>query len=844
MSKPFRLSFLCPDLTLSEDGQRTQGYIADLLLELVYEALLEFPGVSVTDPATLPATDEDGELLTYVNVVDNEGLAERFIVARRHAIAWFEIDLTAEPLTVTLHELTLDEQRKKYSAKGMELPGALGNCLSSLLHAHGIAAEPRVNHEVDVEVLVSLAQLARVVSETDALGSAVRDLGDAARAVTRVIIRHAHPERARQIFGDDLSAFDTPLDVASIRRAATSFLREPDDSHVLTAYAHELEARGRVDEAARLYDRAVRLQPNNLRAHVGAMGLLVDCGFDGERWHDAEERAAVLAECTTMGELPQNDRGTLRSQFDTLRADAHKAGGRLDDYARLLQIEPSLVERERAAIRLEAQRGQLAIVAKGQLDATVSDVIARLNALVALGRPREAARTFESAGVHVTAKALARAYYAEARLASGDLEAGLLALHAALLAQPIGRIDVHASRLLRVAATFDAGAWRAVIDRAQASGATTLARRLARDAADVGALKEHEALWHGRPSPYSEAWLDELREAIGEERAITLDRLFAVQAVPSLSEADRLVAMWHALLSRFASEQGVPNPNNPDVAPALLYVATQAICRYLAACRQPPTPLRWAYRTIAHEAFAGARFVDVEIPELLSALSAIEAASGDEDFDRDALTHWLMALDRAFDTELEIGGHCDAYFAELPHVLACHYGDEARAEDAINEDDPATARRLFLCTGDTVALGRWQRSGDRDAAACQALLALEGVPRSDRSDDPPPAPEAREAFMVLDAGDSRSAQVAAAQAVAKDPRAYGAWRALLVASDHRFDEDWAQPAEAGLKVAATLLEVTQGSRDRDVSALRAEAMRVVEEHTCTYDRPMELPEPE
>jgi hypothetical protein len=37
------------------------------------------------------------------------------------------------------------------------------------------------------------------------------------------------------------------------------------------------------------------------------------------------------------------------------------------------------------------------------------------------------------------------------------------------------------------------------------------------------------------------------------------------------------------------------------------------------------------------------------------------------------------------------------------------------------------------------------------------------------------------------------------------------------------------------------MDVTQGTRDRTVSALRAFAMRVVEAHACTYDRPMELP---
>jgi hypothetical protein len=406
------------------------------------------------------------------------------------------------------------------------------------------------------------------------------------------------------------------------------------------------------------------------------------------------------------------------------------------------------------------------------------------------------------------------------------------------LQQPVGRIDMQACRLLRIAASYPAAEWDAVIARVQSP---TLRRRITRDAADLG-YGPASAL---ERRPYSEAWLDALREAIGEERAVTLDRLFAVQAVPGLSEADRLIGMWHALLSRFASEQGVPNPNNPDVAPALLYVATQAICRYLAALRHGPSPLLLTYRTIAHEAFAGARFVDVEIPELLAALGAIEAASGGDDYEREALTQWLIALDRAFDTELEIGGHVAAYFAELAHVRACHYGDEARAADLLAEDDVSAMQRLALRTGDTVALGRWQRlaDGDGDPAALLAAMAMEGVKRSS-GDDPAFGAAAREAFLLLDAGDSRSAQVAAAQAVAKDGKAYAAWRALLVASDHRYDEDWAQPAEAGLKVAATLLDVTQGSREREVAGLRAVAMRVVEEHACTYDRPMELPGPE
>ncbi len=821
---PLRLSFLCPDVLLRAEDAPHATYICDLLLEVVHEAFAGQSLVSVTDPAALPATTPDGELATHVHVVDNEGLAERFIVARRHAIAWFEIDFERGG-RVLLHELTLDEQRRQYEGSG-DLPQAIQHCLVQLLATHGISDVPRVTGDIDEVQLFSLARLARVVSETDAPASAVRELGALTRIVSRVILRNTSPDRARTLFGDDLSVFDAPLALAGRQQVFAQYLREPDDAFVLAAMGQELTRANRHDEALKIYDRAVRLQPNQLSAHVGAMALYADAGYDGERWHDAEERAAVLAECAARGELVQT--GTLASEALTLRAEAHRAGGRLSDYANLLGVEAPLIEHERSSVRLAAQRGQFATVAKAALDATTGDLIARLRALVSLGRYTEAAQVFEHAAPGLRQTPMARVYYAEARLARGDLYEGLYALYSARAASPLGRLETHVSRLLRLAAAFTAEEWQAAIARAP----SLLARRLMQDGAGVQLLSVPKRT----PLPFSEAWLDPLREAIGTDRAVTLDRLFVVQARPTLAEADRLVAVWQGVLSRFASEQGVPNPGNPDVAPALLYVATVAICRWLSLARNGASPLLQAYRTIAHEALAGARFVDVEIPELLAALQAIEAASGGDDYDQEALTEWLIALDRAFDTELEIGGHTAAYFSDLDHVLACHYGDEARASDALR-DGPAAARRLVLFTGDTVALDVWRQSGDADAEAFAALLACDALAPTTGAD----ATTTNDAFSALEAGDPRAAQSAAARILATTPQNFDAWRALLIACDYRQDDDWAQPAEPGLKVASTLMDVTQGTRDRTVSALRAFAMRVVEAHACTYDRPMELP---
>ncbi|MGH9750944.1 MAG: tetratricopeptide repeat protein [Candidatus Polarisedimenticolia bacterium] len=145
----------------------------------------------------------------------------------------------------------------------------------------------------------------------------------------------------------------TPLDGASI---AGRLERNPEDSASLNEYANRLVAGGRLEEAARVYRKVVRLAPqlavawNNLGVVEGALGN--DLAAEG-----AYAKAIKAAPLYALARYNLGALHDVRGHYDAA----------IENYQRAIELDPGLLDVRRNP-RIASNRHLPAILVKSYID--------------------------------------------------------------------------------------------------------------------------------------------------------------------------------------------------------------------------------------------------------------------------------------------------------------------------------------------------------------------------------------------------------------------------------------------------------------------------------------------
>ncbi|HEY0190960.1 MAG TPA: hypothetical protein VGC42_07530, partial [Kofleriaceae bacterium] len=531
--------------------------------------------------------------------------------------------------------------------------------------------------------------------------------------------------------GNAASTGPAPSELETVAGATLAAMCRPGNPDVLEAAADRLDDADRVDEGIRLLERAVGLGAAS-RPHIALVSLHRQTDRPGA-WLAQAQRSGALHGCPMDAGLPWYPD---QIQVDLLVADALAHVGRLDEAVALRanRLEGREASWPRHTKILEAWRKDAKLVARayaregflrgdaaravegyGRVEpGDAVDVATFLDALVAMGREDEVALAWSQFGLgkDVT-RPVARLAAARCLLEAGEWRRGVEELWRVELTQPGRDEEVAIARagLLLAAAPIDV--LEGALAERVATGAHTLARRMARDIADFapGAFKSSivmRALGKLPGLQLDPAWLAGFAADTRSRRAI--DALFAELAGPfkvvaaqgtmpglapkgsggsgggkvrdpiddglevALARADRLVNRWLEVVYTEA-----PGDDPAALAQAAAYTAAQALGRYLAATTSPPTPLIGGLRTVAAEALALVRrhrhaLGDREVRALLGAIDPLLRR-----VDRWVGSAWLGTVERSCAIDERADGDVAGFAREHATVAARILGPEETA---------------------------------------------------------------------------------------------------------------------------------------------------------------------
>ncbi len=567
---------------------------------------------------------------------------------------------------------------------------------------------------------------------------------------------------------DSLAKRAEPSELEAVAAAGIATLLRPGHLDVLESAGDALQAVGRIDEALRLVERALVQHDDDPGAHLALLDLHKETDRVGA-WLDRALRSVAQHGCPMDPFLPWYPD---QIHIDLRASTALLNAGRLDEaialranrlegreahwptQARALQIwrkDPRFVAWCYAREGYFRGDDARAVEGFGRIEPDDAlDLAILIDSLVALGREDDVPFAWAQFGLGRGFDGpVARLAAARGLMAAGEWRRGIEELWRFELTQP-GR-DEQAS--IAHAGLVMSGAPIEVIETALgdriAIGAPTLARRMARDAADfvpTAAKSGLVARALGKPAivEFDAAWLSGFAHDTRSRRAI--DALFVElgplrKGPPSgfdiadeLQRGDRLVERWLEVAFTEASED-----DRAALAQAAAYTAAQALGRYLAATTSPPTTLAGALRTVAAEALALVRrhrsaLSDRDARAVLGTLDPLLRR-----VDRWIGTTWLGAVERALAIDERSGGDVAGFARDYPVVAARILGPEEVAvlswsiarlhrerPDGWASKIAAQAGRLASHTG-TAGLDEWA-----DAVAAQ--LAAREVELEDAID--------------------------------------------------------------------------------------------------------------
>lgn len=520
-------------------------------------------------------------------------------------------------------------------------------------------------------------------------------------------------------------------------------------------HAISLGRAGRWDEAWRAAERATRASPRFIQGHATAIRMLRDIGRTGQATAEALQRNGFIEACYARGEISPFE-WQSRTSLALLVADTHFDCGRLEEAIALKEKALSALEdttpfkwhvenvaewKQSATVAAQSyareawHRREPARVLEGFARSSVAwgtDVFARIESLIALGREDEAVLAWAHAqGDAMAGGAYARVAGAKALMLDGQLDRAVEQLQIVMLRHPQMRLDTYVDRVLRLGVMCPPAEWAAVVEAKVAIGARTLAQLLARDASDFvpGFVPPDGVLPPPRNVRYDGAWLAELRQAVGVSTDV-VDAFFArSEGAPTLAQADELREAWTTVL-------GAPKDGDPTDAALAWYAFAQAFGRYLASTTQAPSPVGGGLRAVAREAIEviGRTSTQQDARWIRPLLASLEAMLTATDPSPWLVDRWLIPLENALELELNHGRRMFLFAQGLPRVAAAMRGDEQIAADlraAIDlakessEAAHAEARdlyyRCFRAVGTTGTGGRWSELAEQTLAPAEAV---------------------------------------------------------------------------------------------------------------------------
>lgn len=528
-----------------------------------------------------------------------------------------------------------------------------------------------------------------------------------------------------------------PTALERVAGAGIAALCRPGHLEVIDTAAEQLRAAGRTDEALRIMERAARLHDREPRAHLSLLRAHAATDRIGS-WLAQAQRSAREHGCgpsSPDGPLLPCEPDQIRIELQL--ADALLAAGRLDEaiavraqrlagreagWARHTEQLAQWRSDPRIAAQSYAREGHFRGDPVRTIEAFAhhapasdTDVAILLDALVATGREEAAPLAWAQHGLgRGHTGPIARLAAARAALIAGEWRRGLEELWRVELAE-LGRDEqVAIARILRCAAGMPIEIAEAALGERVAIGAVTLARRMARDIADVlpQAAKSSIVLRalgpRGRTSTveFDAVWIATLPVEARTRRAV--DELFAELRGngPELARADRIVEHWLDVVYAHASSDRV------SIAQAAAYVAAQAIGRYLAGTTAAPSPLTGGLRAVAAEALALVRRYRDALDDrcaraLLTVFEPLLRRT-----DRWLATAWLATAERSCGIDERAAGDATGFARDAATVAARILGPEEVAvlsasvaqlhrerRDGWESATGAQATRLALHTG-------------------------------------------------------------------------------------------------------------------------------------------------
>jgi tetratricopeptide (TPR) repeat protein len=508
---------------------------------------------------------------------------------------------------------------------------------------------------------------------------------------------------------DDAPGATAPSQLEAVAAAGIATICRPGGLHVLETIGDRLAEDGRVDEAVRLLERGVGLHDEDPRAHIALLRAHEQTDRAGA-WLEQAMRSASLHGCPMDPVLPWYPDQIL---VDLRAASALLSVGRLDEAIALranrlegreaswpqhVRILTSWRRDPRFVAWSYAREGYYrgdearAVEGFGRIEpGDALDLQIFLDSLIALGREDEVSLAWAQFG-HGRGYdgAVARLAAARGLLAAGEWRRGLEEMWRVELAEPCRDEHVAIARcgLLLAAAPIDVA--EAALGERIAIGATSLARRLARDVADFMPQAARSglvarALGKVQHVDFDPAWLGGFSPDTRSRRAI--DALFAElgalrKGAPSssfdvadeLSRGDRLVNRWLEVVFAEASED-----DPAALAQAAAYTAAHALGRYLAATTAPPSTIAGALRAVAGGALALVRehrhaLGDREARALLGSFEPLLRR-----VDRWVGASWLGTVERSLAIDERASGDVAGFARDYPTVAARILGPEETA---------------------------------------------------------------------------------------------------------------------------------------------------------------------
>jgi tetratricopeptide (TPR) repeat protein len=502
---------------------------------------------------------------------------------------------------------------------------------------------------------------------------------------------------------DDRAA---PTDLEAVAAAGVAAMCRPGSLHVLETVGDRLCEDGRVDEAIRLLERGVELEPDDPRAHLALLDLHEHTDRVGA-WFDQAMRSSSQHGCPMDPIFPWYPD---QIHTDLRAATALLAVGRLDEAIALrgnrlegreaawphhTKILAGWKRDPRFVAWSYAREGYFrgdearAVEGFGRIEPGDSvDLAIFLDSLVALGREEDVALAWAHYG-HGRGHSgpVARLAAARALMAAGEWRRGLEELWRVELTEPCRDEHVAIARCGLAMAAAPIEVAEAALGERVAIGATTLARRMARDIADFipTAAKSGlvaRALGKVQLVEFDHAWLAGFGPESQSRRAI--DALFTElgpirKGAPTGSfdiadehaRGDRLVNRWLEVVFAEAGED-----DHAALAQAAAYIAAQALGRYLAATTAPPSTRAGALRAVAGGALALVRqhrrsLGDREARAVLGALDPLLRR-----VDRWVGTTWLGTVERSLGIDERAAGDVGGFARDYPTVAARILGPE------------------------------------------------------------------------------------------------------------------------------------------------------------------------